>query len=364
MKTIVHIGMPKTGSSALQSCMQASEAYLAQRGLLYPKNPPGERAIKHVLLVAQIARFEKLPRSLKNRAYYTKDAVSDKLDEFLRDLRHQIETQRPDALILSDEGMFRQLPPGRHRTLRRTYRALGDDLRFVAYLRKPSEHYLSNMQQGIKASATVRLPRANTYRKVLESYEACFGEGAVSVRLFHRDHLENGDIVADFCKHYLGEFAIDPARLQPGRRTNETLSAESIDVLRRYRSAFHAGRDNVYAQDSRALQKELAKADREHGAARPRLQPGLAEAIDYGHRDCLWLRDRYGVAFPGLDYDRLATAASVPEPTWTPTVALEELIVIDREMQGKILNRLTQSPWAAGDAARKAWVNGLRMELA
>ena len=97
----------------------------------------------------------------------------------------------------------------------------------MAYLRKPSEHYLSGLQQKIKWSTVVRMrPRPKEYRKVLESYDACFGPSAVSARLFHRDHLENGDIVADFCKHYLAEFRIDPAKLGVVGRVNETLSAE------------------------------------------------------------------------------------------------------------------------------------------
>ena len=220
------------------------------------------------------------------------------------------------------------------------------------------QHYLSSLQQRLKASAIVRQPRPLVYRKVLESYGACFGPDAVSARLFHRDHLEQGDIVADFCKHYLAEFEIDPAELRPGDKTNETLSAESMDILARYRQAFHAERNGVSTRDTVKLCAALAEADSRHGAARPRLRPGVAETIDYASHDCLWVRDRFGVVFPDLDYDRLAATAPAAAPDPERTFALEELVVIDRELQAQILDSLAQSPWA-DDAARKAWLDGL-----
>jgi hypothetical protein len=368
MKTIVHIGMPKTGSTALQNSLAASSAYLAQRGLLYPENPPGVRGKDHRLLAAQFLTFRALPRHLRGDAGDDQATIDARLEAFLAHLRRQIAAERPQGLILSYEGLFRVLPEARHETLRAAYRELGDDLRFVAYLRKPSEHYLSSLQQGIKASTTLKPPQPKQFRKILESYAACFGDDAVSARLFDRAHLANGDIAADFCAHALGAFAVDPAQLQAGERTNETLSAESMDLIWRYRRAFHAERDDVFTQDTNQLRRALARADHAHGAARPRLQPGFAEAIDYAAHDAPWLRDRFGVVFPGLDYDRFAAPAPTGDPAADlaaavaaasgPAAAIDALVVVDREMQARILADLARSPWAA-DAARRKWLSGL-----
>jgi hypothetical protein len=358
MKTIVHIGMPKTGTTALQKSLHGSAAYLAQRGLLYPTNPPGSRAYNHRLLVAQVVSFDRLPRGLKNWSYLTKDNVADRLEEFFDHLRRQIERQRPAGVILSTEGLFRPLPTGRHETLRQVFGASGEP-RFVAYLRRPSEHYLSNLQQTLKASAIVSPPKPSGYRKILESYDACFGPQAVSARLFHRDHLENGDTVADFCKHHLAEFGVDPAKLHVVGSANETLSAESMDILRRYRAAFHAERHNVFTRDTQALRVTLARIDRAHGAPRPRLRPGLAEAIDLASHDCLWIRDRFGVVFPGLDYDRLAAAATAPAPDFAREDSLDAVVVIDRDLRARVLDDLARSRWVSEDAARKAWLSDL-----
>ena len=52
MRTILHIGQPKTGSTALQTCLKASKAELAAAGVLYPDNPPGCGFNNHRLLIA------------------------------------------------------------------------------------------------------------------------------------------------------------------------------------------------------------------------------------------------------------------------------------------------------------------------
>jgi hypothetical protein len=358
MKTIVHIGMPKAGSTALQTCFKASAAELARHGVLYPENP-GDEGVNHLALVAQFVPPRSLPREMRGRSRYAAANIGSAVGGFFSHLHRQIETSRPRALVLSYEGLFRPLPRERHALLRESYRALGGQPRFVAYLRRPSEHYLSSLQQRIKASSKVTGPAPRDYRRTLESYDACFGPEAVTALLYDRRHLERGDIVADFCARFLAEYGVDPARLRRGR-SNATLSAESMELLWRYRAAFHADRDDVATRDSKALLKALANADARLGASRPRLKPGVAEAIDYGSGDALWLRDRFGVVFPDLDYDRLAaeTRAASPAPGPGDAAALDQLIVIDRAMQARLADEIARSSWAA-DEGRRAWLESL-----
>ena len=111
MKTIVHIGMPKTGSTALQGCLQKSAAYLARRGVLYPENPPGRWSSNHQLLQALAAPFESSRRRHEvGGATSPRTTSATKSEEFFHHVRRQIETQRPAGLILSTENLFRPLP--------------------------------------------------------------------------------------------------------------------------------------------------------------------------------------------------------------------------------------------------------------
>lgn len=360
MKTVVHIGMPKAGSTALQTCLRASSGRLAEHGLLYPANPPDCRFNNHRLLAAQILAFDALPRHMKGPTGFSAATIDAGFDAFVAHVADQVAAQRPKGLILSAETLFRPLAADRHEAIRATYGRLGAAApRFVAYLRKPSDRYLGGLLQTLNASTQVQPPRPVAYRAVLESYEACFGAGTVSVRLYDRAHLENGDVVADFFASCLPEFGIDPAGLSAEGKRNETLSGESMDIVARHRAAFHPDANDVHTRDTTQLRAALAAIERGHGAAKPRLHPDVAEAVDYASADCLWVRERYGVVFSGLDYDRLAAGARAAPPRGRAR-RLEELIVIDRAMQARLLEDLAGSPWAAGDASRGAWIDALR----
>lgn len=356
MQAIVHIGMSKTGSTALQSCLQRSEAYLATRGLRYPKNPPDCGFNNHRLLAAQFLPFERLPRHMTGRTGYTAANIGAKFEAFVEHVAAEVRAHRPEALILSSETLFRELPAAKHAAIRGAYRRLGAEPRFVAYLRRPSEHYLAVLLQVLTASAAPPPPAPARYRPALESYRAAFGAETVAARLYDRARLEGGDIVADFCARDLAAFGVDPAKLSPAERPNDTLTAEAIDLLARYRRAFHPGRDGVYSEDTSLLRAALAEAERGCGAPRPRLRPWVAAMIDDASGDALWVRDAFGVVFPGLDYDRLAAARPAPFPA--RAFALEDLVVLDRAAQARIRANLARSAWAAAPE-RGAWLDAL-----
>jgi hypothetical protein len=87
MKTILHIGMPKTGTTALQDCLRASRADLAAAGILYPENPPGCRFNNHRMLVMGFLPFDALPRHMVSHREYTPQNYREKYQEFCRRAR-------------------------------------------------------------------------------------------------------------------------------------------------------------------------------------------------------------------------------------------------------------------------------------
>ena len=53
MKIIMHIGMPKTGSTAIQFALAKSRENLLSNGILYPVNPePFSNQVKHMLYMS------------------------------------------------------------------------------------------------------------------------------------------------------------------------------------------------------------------------------------------------------------------------------------------------------------------------
>ena len=359
MRTLLHIGMTKTGSTALQQSLRRSHAALRARGVLYPLDPARPDSINHKLILAGLFDWRGSRSGLLPAAERPPSRAPD-CARFFADLRATIAAAPPRCLILSTESLFRILPAAAPARLPGLLAGLTADLAVVAYLRRPAEHYLSRLQQHLKAAHAPPQPSPPRYRAVLEQYATIFGAEALALGVFHRTTLAEGDVVADFAARRLAPYGVTRADLAAPVETNATLSAESVDISRRFRLAFHRDRDHRFTPDSTRLVAALRAADAATGAPRPRLRPGIAERVDAAQPDPLWLRDRHGIVFPEFDYARLE-AGRPPPPEGD--LALEDIIEIDRGRERAILAALRAAPWAA-KPARRAWIDALAAELA
>lgn len=359
MQTILHIGMAKTGSTALQQSLLKSRPYLVERGVLYPKNPPGVGFMNHKLLVADLFEFERLPRHLVRGN--THEELLAAHASFVAGLRKQVAKMKPRCLIISTESLFRSMTKPNRDKLQAIFDSIEAEPEVVAYLRKPSDRFMSGLQQHFKASYEVKPPSPPKYRSTIEKYEKLVGRPRIHLHLFDRTALIDGDIVADFVGKHLAAFGVTRDGLATPPRANETLSAESADLSRRYRLAFHAERDNRFTPDSTGLVAALMAADKALGARRPRLKAAIAELVDYSTTDPLWLRDRYGVVFPNYDYARMESSAPLELPKGP--FQLTDLVDLDLELQGEILAQLIGSDWAAAAPERMSWLKSLRTEI-
>jgi len=364
VRTILHIGMPKTGTTALQQCLQASRAALLAQGLLYPENPPGCPFNNHRMLLFGFVPFAALPRHVRRHARYRPETLQADYRAFLDHLGAQVAAARPPAVLLSSESLFRRLDAGGRRSLGAALAPLGE-VTVAAYLRRPSDYFLSSLQQRLKQSADLGALRVPSARRVLESYARGFGRDALRPRVYDRRLLEGGDIVRDFFAAHLPALAAAAAALVPERTVNASASAEAMDIQRRYRQAFHPGADDVSTDDSTGLMRALRRAELAAGAAKPRLRPEIAERLDYARADPLWLRDAWGLVFPDFDYARLARRRWL----WLPRLpqrprALGDLVTLDPAMRRALLEAVRRSRWAKADPARRPWLDGLLREPA
>lgn len=345
MRVVLHIGSNKTGTTSLQRAFHRGRRTLGREGVLYPGSPDGGPT--HALLLAGLYHPGHVPRLERHRPKSPRDR-----ERLLDDIRSKVREARPRVLVLSSEGFFRPLADGALRRLREELLGLGADRVEVAvYLRRPSDKYLSSLQQAIKASSTFPAPGPSSYRQVLEPYVEAFGQDAVRARPFSPAALAGGDIIEDFCQSYLGDAFPRLAALLPRFRTNETLSAESMDLLLRFRQAFHPGDDGRFASDSNALARTLLRLDASLGAARPRLRPAVAAGIDAASAgDLAWVASSLGVAFPSAEDD----------PGLPPSPALADLVAVDAALRQSLLRALLRSGWALnpGWGGARGWLRG------
>ena len=367
MRTILHIGQPKTGSTALQACLKASKAELAAAGVLYPDNPPGCRFNNHRLLIAGYTSFARLPRHIRRVPDYTAANMPAAYAAFRDHLAAEVAAAAPEVVILSSESLFRT-PSRRARAVLPAALPPGSTaVDVAAYVRRPSEQYLSNLQQRLRNSWRIGPLWVPPMAGILAGYADLFGRDAVRPRLFAREALKDGDIVADFLAAWLPEAGLEAGALARGVNDNPSVSAESMDLLRRYRLAFHAKADNVIAPDSVQLVRALRRLEPEVGAGRPRLHVAVAEQLDFLRPDPLVLRDGWGIAFPGFDYAGLARRSRWRMPGLARLDRREpelgDIVVIDRDRQRALVAALQESRWARKAPARTAWVADLAGNL-
>lgn len=305
MRILLHIGMTKAGSSALQAGLSGARAELMSQGILYPDR--GRRQNSHIVLLQGLVPPERIPRGLRQMFRDDMRALERDRRSWLQDLRKTIERERPHTLVLSEEFLYYVRKESALGELRRRLLSLAEaaELVVVVYVRKPSEHYLASVQQLLKASYRIPGPNPVGYRPTIEGYDRHVADHMHVVE-YDRAAWVDGDIV----QHFLTTFvpSVDLS-IQPRKPVNETLSAEAMSVLAEYRSRFFPDQNNRFTSDTSTVIRALTKSDSEiDGDRGPRLHDHIARAVDQTSRDLPWLRDKYGITFDGVDYSDIRRA--------------------------------------------------------
>lgn len=204
-RAIIHIGLPKTGSTAIQGFLKDNTERLHAHGAHFA-NAPGRR--NHAML-ATFVLGEKARRGLQRRsAKLSSDPETFQsrlpalIEEELRQLPESIHT-----VIYSSEMLGYSVRGVEYaERLKALFEPLFADLRIVVYLRRQDEAAVSAYSTALKAGGKTRftiLPEAESlhryqYHQVLEVFGAAFGDAALMPRIFDRGVLVGGDVVRDF----------------------------------------------------------------------------------------------------------------------------------------------------------------------
>ncbi|TVQ85279.1 MAG: hypothetical protein EA400_16150 [Chromatiaceae bacterium] len=213
MRTLyLHIGTPKTGTTALQWFFARNAVWLASRGLDYPDI--GRVGDCHHRIGASI-----YPEA--ERPYYIRYADTETLARYGR----RLAGLDGDVLISSEllwHGFVAQL-------LRRAWGDL--DVRVIAYVR-PQDHYIaSRYNQEVKSLYAGSLAdylsekvHILDYRRAfLEAWANEWGQDRIIVRPYERDQFHRGSIIDDFLHHAIG-WSVSAACELPSDDLNPGLS--------------------------------------------------------------------------------------------------------------------------------------------
>ena len=291
MKALIHIGIPKSGTSSIQAFLAMNRARLARQGVLYAPYTPAlgsqfEFAVTALQACGQTIGPELERRILGLRSIHDHAAYVAGYAQFLdATLRHSDAT----LFLGSSEHLHAWLrAPAQIAALDSFLRARFAAVDYLVYLRRPEELVVSSYSEAVRRGAThdlvTHLARHGTvtHWTALKPWLRAVGARRLSVRLVCPDALYGGDLLTDFASCA----GIVLAGLQRPAQVNAALSASEIALRRRlnrvlpvlawngglhwsYRAALRVLRPTL-ASDSRRL--HLTNAQREEIRARSAAQ--------------------------------------------------------------------------------------------
>lgn len=222
MKILLHIGSPKTGTTALQHALARSRSELLQAGYLYPAI---EGEANHHLL-SLYGRPERPPRIFTQGTHKPDPKqLRAKGEMAIRAIEYQVGEHAPHTLVLSSETFFesRKISDSGIRTIDRLWK-LSEDIHVICYLRDPVDYALSHLGQTLKATHV--LPICISSPNYVSALDIFRGSPNIHVLFYDRASLIGGNVVSDFWSEFL-----KPSATATGDDRNVSLSAEGIDIL-------------------------------------------------------------------------------------------------------------------------------------
>ncbi len=182
IQVLIHIGPPKTGTSAIQNWLRNNRSYLKKLGIYYPDHLLDKNGVSSGNV---------------RRLFYPR--VPGKPLAPIADARERLigetSTNGCDRLLLSSENFFAQLPD---------VMAIFPEALLIAYIRFPLDLLESRYNQSVKRGrnkekfpAASSVPEA-THLDTLAEFIGQYGRNTFLLRPFMKACFTDGDIVSDF----------------------------------------------------------------------------------------------------------------------------------------------------------------------
>jgi len=223
----LHAGMPRAGSSALQTFCRSNPGLLAASGVAYPQIPR--------LTTKPFAAAACNGADLSNYICNDPTAISNG-PEGLERIIAFLQTVKARHIVISSEFFF-GADPRRLALLRDAFHAARLPLKVYLYVREPFEWLVSCYAQYVKSrSLTVdvnqyllqALPDVRIADAIGDLKEV-FGT-SFELALYRRDELKDRDICSDF----FGRMGIDLGPLDSAPDVNASANAVELEALRRF----------------------------------------------------------------------------------------------------------------------------------
>lgn len=231
-KIVLHVGMHKTGSTAIQASLAGYRDGVFEYAQL-PHAVMGDRGRdnNHSFLIN--TAFDRDHKRVGRLLLFGVAASDfDRLrGQCLDALECCLRASEAEVLILSAESIT-SFDPDATQELGALLRRYAREVKVYAYVRDPYDYVKSITQEAIKWGHAGDEMHPLSYRSNFGHIEDVFGAENVSYRLYRRENLLDGDVVADFGS-WVG-LKKDPARRLEANASFSTDAVRCIYALNRH----------------------------------------------------------------------------------------------------------------------------------
>lgn len=164
MRICLHIGLEHVGSARLQGVLADKRENLLSKGVLFPRSAGAKN---HTRLFMAVTDSDHVDPLRHGRGYTTAEAQNELRADVSRRLQQEIDTHKPELLILSASQLGTSLSrPSEIRRLFDMLRPLSDDIRIIAHVdeqaRLLARAYAAQVMEGRAQDLSLELDLAGS----------------------------------------------------------------------------------------------------------------------------------------------------------------------------------------------------------
>jgi hypothetical protein len=257
----LHIGSPKTGSTALQYFFAHNQERLRHEGICYPRykrNPSIHNHLYFSNLVVKAGAKRHREASARDRSLARRRIIA-----YMQKVIN--EAGSCHSILISCEEMFFARDP----FILADIQVLFTSIRLVVYLRRQDQfiesYYLQYYKMGkirepIHSHKFLKDDFWLDYHARLESWAAVFGHDCIIVRPFEKSQLRNADLFSDFLFNVFGiERCVDFERPKADR-SNPRVDPDAYAIIA-FLNSFNLPRKQIRGIIKRVLDLPMSPND-------------------------------------------------------------------------------------------------------